>query len=101
MNRQTEQRLLAFCATQHGRFNPGAWTEFQRSNPDELACAAQTLSRARWYGHLNDLQAFVAEQLRPQQAAVECPLTRKGNASSERLWRYGTPPIFFPLFPCF
>jgi hypothetical protein len=70
MNRFTEQKLLAFCATQHSRFNPGAWAEFQRRNPDELSCAAQTLSRARWYGHLNDLQAFVSEQVRPQKAAV-------------------------------
>ncbi len=79
MNRQTEQRLLAFCTTQHGRFNPGAWAEFQRTNPDELACAAQTLSRARWYGHLNDLQTFVstAATVSASDMAARCGFNRE------------------------
>ncbi len=68
MNRQIEQQLLSFCTHQQGRFNPGAWAEFFQANPDEVACAAATLSRARWYGHVQDLQEFVSRQA-PQVAA--------------------------------
>lgn len=90
MNRQTEQSLLAFCATQHGRFNAGEWAQFLRENPDELVCAAKLLSRARWYGHLHDLQAFVAEQSLPSAAevAARCGFNRERFVSRlrERLW---------------
>ena len=69
MNRRTEQRLLSFCASQQGRFNPGAWADFHRVNPDEVACVAATRSRARGYGHAQDLQAFVTGTVLPQVVA--------------------------------
>ncbi len=98
MKRQVEQQLLSFCTHQQARFNPGAWAEFLKVNPDEVACAAATLSRARWYGHAQDLQALV-RQLAPQvaqgwpAAAERCGFNREQFVSRlrEQLWQRHEP----------
>jgi len=98
MNRQIEQKLLSFCTHQQAHFSPGAWAEFLRANPDEVACAAATLARARWYGHVQDLQEFVNRQVPQVAQALPAAAQRCGfegarfvNRLREQMWRRHEP----------
>ena len=64
MLRDTDIRLLKFCAYQQRAFNPAAWLTVEGATHDEVAAAALFLSERAWYGHREALRR-VADKLRP------------------------------------
>lgn len=65
MTRDTDTRLLAFCAAQYRNFNPAAWLTFDGVTRDELvATVLFLLAGCRWYGHYDALR-LIANTLRP------------------------------------
>lgn len=74
MNKSVERQLLSFCAEQQADFNPSAWKDLQQKRPQETLCAMLMLSKARWYGRLQELGSLVQSTLpalpAPSQTAL-------------------------------
>jgi hypothetical protein len=64
MNREQEEKLLSFCASQHDSFRADAWLEFEHPDRAELAVTAGFLATSDWYGHQKEL-AQIADRLVP------------------------------------
>lgn len=62
MNRESEARLIDFCAHQKGAFQESAWLDSQIVSRDEMAVVCHFLGGVDWYGHRQRL-AMLADHL--------------------------------------
>lgn len=72
MDRETEARLVEFCAVQARHFDEQAWVNASGSSDEafsagKLAAAAALLASASWYGHRSQMQS-VLDRLVPDRA---------------------------------
>lgn len=64
LDRDTEERVLQFCARQKDTFDVEEWLHNTITDKSELAVVALYLAGGDWYGHHAELE-FVADTLRP------------------------------------
>ncbi len=62
MNRDSEAKLLDFCACQKGAFQEQAWLETPLIDKNEMGVVCLFLAGLDWYGHQQSLSR-VAERL--------------------------------------
>lgn len=76
MNRESESRLLEFCAVQHDSFCMDEWLTFQHPDKEELLAACLFLAGVHWFGHKASLLE-IAARLQPHSADPLADLVKR------------------------
>lgn len=83
MTRDTEARLLQFCAQQQSGFRADDWLGIKHPDTDEMAVTCLFLAGVDWYGHSRELIS-VAERLHPGSTGHVSELVQKTGFDCSR-----------------